>query len=43
MHAPVWHVSVCVHGLPSLHAVPFGLAGLLHWPVLESHVPAMWH
>jgi hypothetical protein len=22
---PAWHESVCVHAVPSLHAVPFGL------------------
>jgi hypothetical protein len=22
VQAPAWHVSVCVHGLPSLHTVP---------------------
>jgi hypothetical protein len=37
---PFWQVSLWVHGLPSLHAVPFGWGGLLHWPVLELHVPA---
>jgi hypothetical protein len=42
VHAPVWHVSVCVHMLPSLHAVPLALAGF-EQPVLGLHVPAVWH
>ena len=43
VHTPVWHVSVCVHALPSLHAVPFGAAGFEQAPVPELHVPATWH
>jgi hypothetical protein len=42
-HIPTWHVSVCVHALPSSHGVPFGAGGLMHWPVCGSHTPAMWH
>ena len=42
-HAPPWHVSVCVHAEPSLHAVPSALAGFEHVPVDGSHVPAAWH
>ncbi len=42
-HTPVWQVSVWVHALPSLQAVPFGAAGFEQWPVDESQVPAMWH
>jgi hypothetical protein len=41
--APAWHVSACVHALPSLQAVPFGAAGFEHVPVLGLHVPATWH
>ena len=26
---PDWHVSVCVHALPSLHTVPFGTGNRL--------------
>mgnify|MGYP006910067580 CR=1 FL=1 len=26
VHAPAWHVSLCVHALLSLHAVPFDTA-----------------
>ena len=43
VHVPLWHVSVCVHALPSLHDVPFAAAGFEHDPVLVSHVPATWH
>ena len=43
VQTPVWHVSVCVQALPSLHAVPFGAAGFEHRPVPVSHVPATWH
>jgi hypothetical protein len=39
-HAPPWHASVWVHGLPSSQLVPFGAAGSLHSPVAGSHVPA---
>jgi hypothetical protein len=40
---PAWHVSVCVHALPSLHAVPSCLFGFEHCPVAWLHVPATWH
>src|SRR5437667_266457 len=40
---PFWQVSVCVQALPSLHAVPSGLAGFEHAPVAGSHVPGKWH
>src|SRR5438093_95127 len=43
VHAPVWHVSVCVHALPSLHDVPLGALGFEHVPVAGLHVPATWH
>jgi hypothetical protein len=43
VHAPAWHVSVCVHALPSLHAVPFAFAGFEQTPVAVLHVPARWH
>ena len=43
MHVPLWHVSVCVHALVSLHAVPSGFAGLLHRPVAGLQVPTSWH
>jgi hypothetical protein len=33
VHTPVWHVSVWVHALPSLHAVPLTAGGLEHVPV----------
>jgi hypothetical protein len=40
---PVWHVSVCVQALPSLHDVPFGAFRFEQVPVAGSHVPATWH
>jgi hypothetical protein len=40
VHVPLWHVSVWVHALPSLHAVPFAAVGFEHAPLLGSHVPA---
>jgi hypothetical protein len=42
-HTPLVQTSPVVFGLPSSHAVPLGLLGLLHAPVVESHVPARWH
>jgi hypothetical protein len=42
-HAPATHASVCVHAFPSLHVVPSAAVGLLHAPVVVSHVPATWH
>jgi hypothetical protein len=43
VHVPLWHVSVCVHALPSLHVVPFVATGFEHVPVLVLHVPTVWH
>ncbi len=43
VHAPVWHVSVCVQALPSSQACPFPLVGFEQAPVPGSHVPATWH
>jgi len=43
LHAPLWHVSVCVHALPSLQVVPFAAAGFEHWPLEGSHAPTEWH
>ena len=43
VQAPPWQVSVCVHALPSLHAVPSVTVGLEQLPELGSHVPAAWH
>ena len=40
VQTPVWHVSVCVQALPSLHAVPFDAFGFEQVPVAGSHVPA---
>jgi hypothetical protein len=42
VHTPDWQVSVWLHRLPSLQAVPSGLAGLVQ-PVAGAHVPAVWH
>ena len=43
VQVPAWQVSVWVHALPSLHAVPFAALGLVHAPVATLHVPALWH
>src|SRR5712691_514515 len=43
VHEPAWHWSVTVQAFPSSQAVPSGLAGLLHIPVVGSQVPASWH
>jgi hypothetical protein len=43
VHVPAWHVSACVHALPSLQALPSGLDGLEQTPVAGLHVPASWH
>ena len=37
---PAWQLSVCVHALPSLHAVPSATAGFEQSPVVLSQVPA---
>jgi hypothetical protein len=39
VHTPAWHVSVCVHALVSLHAVPLVLIGFEHTPVAGLQVP----
>ena len=39
VQTPDWHVSVCVQALPSLQAVPSGLAGFEH-PDTGLQVPA---
>jgi hypothetical protein len=36
-------VSICVHALPSSHALPSALAGFEHCPVVGSQLPARWH
>jgi hypothetical protein len=36
---PAWQLSVRVHALPSLHAVPFGFAGWLQIPVAGAQTP----
>jgi hypothetical protein len=43
VQAPAWHVSVCVHELPSLHDVPSVFAGFEHTPVPVLQTPAEWH
>src|SRR5439155_23529286 len=43
VHVPDSQVSVWVHALPSLQAVPFGALGFEQVPVAGSHVPATWH
>jgi hypothetical protein len=41
--APLMHVSLVVHALPSLQTDPSGFAGLEQTPDAESQVPASWH
>jgi hypothetical protein len=43
VQTPLWQTSVWVHALLSLHATPSASAGLEHWPVVGSQVPAAWH
>ena len=43
VHAPAWHVSVCVQAFASLHDVPFVFSGIEHAPVDVLHVPTSWH
>jgi hypothetical protein len=40
---PLWHVSVCVHALPSLQPAPFGFAGSEQTPLDGSQTPTSWH
>src|SRR3989442_1776010 len=42
-HTPLWQVSNRVQALPSVHALPSGLAGFEHAPVAGLHVPGLWH
>src|SRR5258706_486367 len=37
LHAPAWHVSVCVHALPSLQLVPLAAGGLEQAPLAGLH------
>src|SRR5438132_962729 len=41
--APAWQVSVWVQASPSVHALPFGLAGVEQTPLAGSQTPATWH
>jgi hypothetical protein len=41
-HTPAMQVSVCVHAVPSLQAVPSGRGGFEQRPVAESHTPLAW-
>ena len=43
VHTPVWHVSVWVQALPSLHVLPFVALGLLHTPLVVLQTPTAWH
>src|SRR5438094_2245590 len=43
LQTPPLQVSVPLQNRPSLQAVPLAAAGLEHWPVAGSHVPASWH
>ena len=40
VQVPFWHVSVCVHALPSLHVVPFGRVRGGAGARAGSHVPS---
>jgi hypothetical protein len=42
VHAPAWHVSACVHLLPSSQVVPFAATGFEHAPLAGSQAPATW-
>lgn len=39
-HTPDWHVSVCVHAFPSLHAAPLGL-WVYTQPLRGEHVAVL--
>jgi hypothetical protein len=43
VHTPLWHESLCVQALPSLHDVPSLAFGFEHAPVPGSQTPATWH
>ena len=43
MQTPVWHVSVWVQALPSLHEAPLVAFGFEQVPFAGSHVPATRH
>src|SRR5207247_2043277 len=43
VQTPLWQVSVWVHALPSLQALPLVFGGFEHVPVAGSQVPAVWH
>src|SRR5438094_592147 len=43
VQVPDWQVSVCVHALPSLQAVPLAAFGFEQTPVEVLQVPATWH
>jgi hypothetical protein len=43
VQVPIWQVSVCVHALVSLHAVPLAAFGFEQTPVAGSQTPATWH
>jgi hypothetical protein len=42
VQVPDWQLSVCVHALASLHAVPLGALGFEHVPVAGLQVPTTW-
>ena len=41
--APAVHVLADVHLSPSSQLAPSGMAGLVHTPVVVSHIPTAWH
>ena len=42
VQTPDWQESLCVHAVPSLHAIPFAAMGVEHVPVVGLQVPATW-
>jgi hypothetical protein len=43
LHTPSLHASVRVQSEPSSQGDPVARFGLLHVPLVGSHVPASWH
>jgi len=43
VQTPDWQESTVVQALPSLQVVPFAAGGFEQAPLLELHMPAVWH
>ena len=43
MQVPFWHVSVCVHALLSLHAVPLATGVCAHWKLVVASQKSVVH